>query len=502
MKSLLFSICSIICVITFQAQEQTFADFEWSELTNNRVSGSLSPILAFPSESGFTMYSVEKFGSQFYAPKIINITKFDAFGKPTSAIDFKLPIRLLKDAALLKIIEGENKLYFFSNIAVKKDGKNVLYAQIYDNETHRVSDPIELYTIPFEKINNSGFFEIASSSNKRTFAVLVNQLFEKKTNEAITVLTFDENLNKLSESTHTLSFESDRAYNESLFVENDATVNIIKKTDTSKKHPITTIITVKGNDVKEQQVSTEGFYISDSKVISYNDSQFLVGFATDNAKPTVSVGGAKDDSFFIYNISEGNLIKNKKWSQDTRKRVLGKGYLNLKIKDVLMDNEIVYLIGDCYSTDSEEIDGKNFEYNYTHRFGPGIVIKLDINGSVIYETPINYGEDYLNRMEVLGSFFPFLDNGQFFVLANEKEYILKNKKIVFGSEKANAKAIVLKSFDDEGNIKTIPFWNSETGGENQYATFAPTQTILIKDKAFYIYATGKEKHKFGKMTLK
>ena len=167
-----------------------------------------------------------------------------------------------------------------------------------------------------------------------------------------------------------------------------------------------------------------------------------------------------------------------------------------------MDNEIVYLIGDCYSTDSEEIDGKNFEYNYTHRFGPGIVIKFDINGSVIYETPINYGEDYLNRMEVLGSFFPFLDNGQFFVLANEKEYILKNKKIVFGSEKANAKAIVLKSFDDEGNIKTIPFWNSETGGENQYATFAPTQTILIKDKAFYIYATGKEKHKFGKMTLK
>ena len=118
MKSLLFSICSIICVITFQAQEQTFADFEWSELTNNRVSGSLSPILAFPSESGFTMYSVEKFGSQFYAPKIINITKFDAFGKPTSAIDFKLPIRLLKDAALLKIIEGDNKLYFFSNIAL------------------------------------------------------------------------------------------------------------------------------------------------------------------------------------------------------------------------------------------------------------------------------------------------------------------------------------------------------------------------------------------------
>lgn len=503
MKSLFLSICALVCTITFQSQEQEFASFEWSELSNSTVYSTLNPVLVFPSESGFTTYSVEEIGSQYYAPKIIYITKFDASGQSLSTIEFKLPNRSGKDATLLKIVEGDNKLYFFSHVAVKKDNKNVLYAQIYNHETHQVSDAIELYTIPIEKINNSGFFEIAVSSNKNIFAVLVNKLFEKKTNEAIAVLTFDSNLEKISEISHTLSFDSERAYNETLFVENDGTVNIIKKTDTTKKHPITTIITVKGNEFKEQQASTEGFYISDCRVITFNDSQYVLGFSTDNAKPTVSVGGAKDNGFFIYNISEGKLVKNQEWSKETKKRVLGKGYLDLKLKDILIDNESIYLIGDCYSMDTEEIEGKNFEYNNTHRFGPGIVIKLDINGNVIYETPVSYGEDYLNRMQALGSFHPFISNGELFILANEKEYILKNKKIVMDYDKSNAKVIVLKSFDAEGNIKVQPFWNSKTGTvEDDYVTYAPIQTLQVSDKIFFIYALGKEMRKFGKMTLK
>jgi hypothetical protein len=491
----------LIIAVTLQAQEE-LASFEWAEHTNSTVAGSQNPKMVFPSESGFTSYSIEEFGSQFYAPKIIYITKFDASGKSLSTVEFKLPIRSGKDATLLKVIEGNNKLYFFSHVAVKKDAKNMLYAQIYNNETHQVSDAIELYTLPIEKVNNSGFFEIAMSSDANTFAVLVNQPFEKKTSEAIDILTFDANLEKGSETSQTLSFESDRAYNETLYVENDGTVTIIKKTDILKKHPITTSITVKENVVKEQQISAEGFYISDSRVITFNNAQYLIGFATDNAKPAISVGGAKDNSFFIYNISEAKLVKHQEWSKETIKRVLGKGYMDLKVKDILIDDDHIYLIGDCYSKDSEAIEGKNFEYNYTHRFGPGLVIKLDINGNVAYEVPISYGEDYLNRMEIIGSFYPFLSQGELYILANEKESILKDKKIVMGYDKINAKAIVLKSFDAEGNIKTTPFWNSKTGGAKEYTDYAPTQTLKLSDKIFYIYAVGKEMHKFGKLILK
>lgn len=502
MRFIYFSICAFFVLCTLQAQEQELANFEWSEFSNSTVVGSLNPKMVFPSESGFTVYSIEEIGSQFYAPKIIYITKYDASCASLSTIEFKLPIRSQMDATLLKVIEGDDKLYIFSHVAVKKDGKNVLYAQIYDNKSHQVSDALELFTIPIEKVNNSGFFEIVGSSNAKTFAVLVNQPFVKKTNEEINVLTFDENLTKITETSQTLSFESDRAYDETLFVENDGTVNIVKKTDTSKKHPITTIITVKDAEINAQQVSAEGFYISDSKVITFNDSKYLIGFATDNAKPVVSMGGAKDSGFFIYNISERKLVKSQEWSKETIKRVLGKGYIDLKVKDILIDNENIYLIGDCYSRDSKAIEGKNFEYNYTHRFGPGVVVKLDINGKVTYDAPINYGEDYLNRMEIIGSFYPFLSNGKLYVLGNEKESKLKDKKIVFGNDKINAKAIVLLSFDAVGNIETTPFWNSKTGGAKQYSDFAPTQTLRVSDKVFYVYALGKEMHKFGKMTLK
>ncbi len=419
MKSLFLSLWLVGISLTFQAQEEELARFDWAELSNSTAVGSLNPNLVFPSESGFTVYSVEKNGPQYYAPKIIYVTRFDASGAAISSLDFKLPIRLRKDATLLKVIEGNNKLYFFSHVAVKKDGKNILYAQIYDNETGQVSDILELYTIPIEKVNNSGFFEIANSLDANTFAILVNKPYLKKTNEVIDVLTFDDNLKKRTEISNTLSFESERAYRETLFVENDGTVNVIKKADISKKRPITSIISIKGDDIKEQQVSADGFYISDSKVITFNDSQYLLGFATDNAKPAVSIGGAKDNSFFIYNITEGKLVINQEWSKETIKRVLGKGYIDLKVKDILIDNETIYLIGDCYSQDSKAIEGKDFEYNYTHRFGPGIVINLDINGNVIYDAPINYGEDYLNRMEVLGSFFPFLSNGELFIFDYE-----------------------------------------------------------------------------------
>lgn len=120
----------------------------------------------------------------------------------------------------------------------------------------------------------------------------------------------------------------------------------------------------------------------------------------------------------------------------------------------------------------------------------------------MYDTPINYGEDPQNKMSVLGSFYPFVSHGNLVILVNEKESILKDKKIVMGYHNINAKAIVLRSFDSEGNIKTLPMWNRETGSAKDYSTFAPTQTLKITDHTYYISASGEKMHKFGKLTLK
>lgn len=498
MKHISITIIGLFFAINMQAQN---ANFEWSEWSKNNNVGLQNPTLVFPTNSGFTVYSVEEIGTRVFAPKIIYITKFGASGENLSTIDFKLPVRMQKDATLLKVIEGNDKLYFFSYVAVKKDKKNVLYVQVYNNATGTISDIKEIYTLPIEKVNNSGFFNVALSQDKKTVAVLVNNTFIKKTKEVIDVLILDEELNTLSSSKLSLSFDSKRAYNEEFFVENDATVTLVKKTNIFKKEPITTVVTLKEGNVVEQKVSTEGFYISDNKVVSISGKQYLLGFATDNAKPTVSMGGAKDKSFFIYNITDKKLIKNQGWSPEILKKVLGKGFIDLKIKDVLVNNSDIYLIGDRFSEDSKAIEGANFEYNYTYNFGPGVVVKLNTSGEVAYDSFIKYGEEYLNNMGRLGSFFPFLNNGELYILANEKESTLKKKKIVMGYKKINAKAIVLKKFDGNGEVVVTPFWNSKVGGEDHIIAFAPRQTIQSNNNAFYIYAYGNKYQGFGKMTF-
>jgi len=487
--------------VSLKAQPEQSASFQWSELSDSASQGLQNTNLVFPDASGYTVYSIEKSGTQFYAPEVVYITKFDASSNTVSSADFMLPERSRKSATLLNVIEGKDKLYFFSNIAVKKDGKNVLYAQVYDRNSDEISEAKEIYTLPISKVNNSGFYTIEVSPDRANIAVVVHMPFQKKTKEKIAVLTLDEALNTRSETTKALSFDSKRAYNETVFVDNNGVVSIVKKTDISKKRPITTVITIEKDNVKEQQISSEGFYISDTKIISHKGKHYMIGFATDNAKPGISVGGAKDRSFFIYNLTDNNLVKDKPWDKTTIRSVLGKGFIGLKVKDVLINNDDLYLIGDCYAKDSEPIEGKNFEYNYTHRFGPGVIVKFDINGNIKYEIPLKYGEDYLNRLETIGSFYPFIKDNKLHVFMNEKESKLKKKKIVAGYRNINAKTLVLRAIEDDGTIKEIPFWQSKTGGKNQLTTFAPTKTLKLSETEFYIYAFGRKSHKFGKMTL-
>ena len=498
MRKIFALVISIFCAVIINAQE---ANFEWSELINNATNGLQDPNIVFPKESGFVTYSIEKQGSQYYAPESIFITNFSSNFKNESSISADLPKLSDKDATLLKVLEGKNKLFFFSHAATKKDGKHVLFVQVYDNDLNSISEPKQLYELDIEKVNNSGFFEVAISPNTEIISVLVNMPFQKKTNEIIDVVNFDSNLKEQFKKSFTLSYESERAYNESLFVQNDGTVIIVKKTDLSKKNPNTTILKITDGVLLENQLSSEDFYISDIQTITVDNTHYIIGFATNNAKPVVSMGGYKDTSFFLYNITDYKLIKNYYWSKETTKTLLGKGFINLKVKDVFIIGEEIILIGDCYSRVSEAIEGKNFEYNYTHRFGSGVAIRCNIEGDVSYEIPLVYFEAYKNEMSRLGSFYPFLNDGELNFFANEKESVLKKKKLVAGYDKINAKAPVLRNIQ-ENKLMTNPFWNSEVGGEDNVTYFAPSKTTRVSNSTFYIYSYGNKYQQFGKITLK
>ncbi|WP_397363535.1 hypothetical protein [Olleya sp. R77988] len=493
----LFAFMAVV-MLTTKAQNATF---EWSDLSSNTKVGLQNPTLVFPTTSGFTTYSIEKQGTQVFAPESVFITKFNSNGDIGKTIDFALPKRALKDATLLKVIEGNNKLYVFSFIAVKKDQKNVLYCQVYDNTTGAVSDPNKIYVLPIEKVGKSGFFNIKLSEDQKTFALLVNKPFEKKTKEKIEVVILDANLNSISNSEHSLSFDSKRAYNEEMFVENDATVNIIKKTNIFSKSPITSILTIKEGQLSVQTASAEEFYISDNRVITIDAKQYLVGFATNNAKPAVSMGGAKDKSVFIYNITDQKLINNHSWDQNVTRSLVGKGFIDLKVKDLIILNNDIYLIGQCFTEVSRPIEGQSFQYNYTYTNGPGIMVRMNTKGGVGFAELLNKTEAFKNEAQRIASFKPVIMNDNLYFLGNERVSVLEEKKIVFGWKNINAKAIVSKKIHTNGTIETKAHKSGIVGGKDNVLDFAPTKTIQLDDKTFYIYAIGNKYQAFGKMTI-
>lgn len=486
--------------ITINAQEATFT---LTDLISNDKSGHKNSTLVFPEENNYTIYSIEKENSHIYSPEKVSIIRYKNLNDIETKIKFDLPKRDQAVATLLDVIETKNKLYFFSYLARKKDKKNVLYCQIYDNETHQVLEEKELYVLPIEKVNNSGFFNVKISEDENKIAVLIQKPYVKKTKEKIDVLILNANLDLLSKEGFTLDFDSEKVYHEALFISNSGVISIVKKTDVKKKNPITTVLTIRDKQIEKQQISKKEFYISDNKVITVNDKQYLVGFSTNNAKPIASFGGPKEKGFFIFNITEKKLLKSEAWAPHMVKRVIGKGIVNLKVKDVLVFDDNIYLIGDCMSMKTEEIEGKNFEYNYKYNFGPGIIIKLNTNGDVLYQSYLRYDEPYMNEHHVLGSFFPYLSsNGQLQILANQKEYLLKGKKIVTGYSNINEKIPVLHKFDDKGEITTIAFWDDRIGGKSSLISFAPSKTIQLNDTTFYIYTRGSEDIRYGKLILK
>lgn len=492
-------VCVLFTLLSSNLTAQT-ASFTWTDWSKHERSGYQNPNIIFPTNNDYSIYSIEKSGGHVYAPKIIYISKHDYSGSILNDLNFKLPKRQQMDATLIKVVEGLDKLYFFSNIALKKDGKNVLHVQVFDNKTFTISEK-ELFTLPIEKVNNSGFFDIQISEDKKTIAVLVNNVFEKKQNEKITTLLFDQNLNELSKNNFTLDFESERAYQEQFYLTNNKTIQIVKHTDIFKKDPITSVITILGSDLKVQQVSASEFYISDSKVITIDNTNYLIGFATDNVKPGVSVGGKKDKSFFLYDITNAKLVSNHGWSDQILKKVLGKGFLHLQVKDVLIDNKEIYLIGECYKTESKLKEGASFEYDYTYNIGPGVVVKMNLDGTVMYQTYLKYSDTFKNENKRIASFFPFLKNGNLNLLTTEKEYVLKDKKIVLGNRKIEARAVVLSKIDHTGEQTIEPFWDSKVGGEDLIIDYAPNFTKQVNSNTFAIYAYGNLYHAFGLITL-
>ncbi len=484
-------------IFTSTAQEKP--SFEWSQYYNTTSIGMLNPKLDLASDQGFVTYSVEPIPNKTFGNHIY-IQSFDAACKIIADTKVALPILDAKEAIYLNTLSTANQLLIFSYLPVK--GKsNTLFVQVYTFGQSKISAPKTLVSFPIEKTSNSGDFLFAVSEDNQSIGVVAHLPQIKKGQEQLTFHLFDANtLNELEKKDVSLNYKSKKAYDEVLYLTNDKKGLLVKTVDKNKTTPKTVIVSLQGNqEVTANELPTDDFFVITSKIVETTKGPMLLGFATDLWKGAVANTDRKSKYAFLYDITTQKTLIKHAWTKEVSKKFLGKGFTHLTLKNVIVDQNNIYLIGDRYKEDATAIPGKSFEYDYEYFNGPGIVVKFNVTGELLYESYFEYSQRFKNREQQIGSFYPTLIDGKLHLFSSINMTELSDKLITMDHGEYTLNHTII---DDQGNQVSTPIFDDEVGGKKSSANFCPNTLIKASNTTFYTKAIGSGNQTFGKMILK
>ena len=416
-KKIIISLLAIISSCVIQAQEfksEKGPSFEKDFKTSDYH-------LVFPSAYGVSAYyylPVEVSRVGFSSSLVIE--KFDQGLKKLSTDKFELPVLDNRGAELEKIIELNNQLIVFSRVSSKKSEKHELYAQIYHSETNKMDDAKTIASFNIDSYYKSGFYQVAVSPNKSHIAVLANMPFEKKENEKVAVYVFDTNLNLLWEQKATLNYDSERAYDEDLFVDNYGKVFLQKKLEMHKKSRSIQLITFDGNAVNDKQFSQDGFYPLNTKLIDLNGQSELAGFYWTGNKPVVQTNVAEGDDnsgVYLYSIDQEKILGKHEWSNEVEAKAL----TNMEVVDIITKDNKIYLFGERQLKKADmSANGNSMstDYIYNYSYGKSIIAVMDSQGTLDKFTPLFNEKTFKNESKENASYIPLLIDNNLYTLSN------------------------------------------------------------------------------------
>ncbi len=361
--------------------------------------------IAFPSAYGFMTYNYLE-NVFMDNTKAITLTKYDQSMQAIESQTFNLPKLGLRAANLMEVLEIDDRLIFLSNCMDKKTGENQLYAQIYNKEDNTVSEKKVLATFAIEGYNNSGFYQLAISPDRTKIGILANMPFVKKTQEETQAWAYDTDLNVLWEQRETLNFDSERAYQESTFINNSGDLFVSKVTDFYKQKSRTThLMTFDGESVQTSIMSSDGFQPMNMKILEIGSKSMLAGFFWDGKFGSVSTNTDEESSnhgAFLYDLSDKKLLGKHTWSQD-----LDVGTLkSLDVIDCRVFGKDIYLIGERRTTKSEFIkkgSSLSTDMNHYYTFGSGVAVHFDTKGTLKGFNSVLGTREYMNSLKERGS---------------------------------------------------------------------------------------------------
>lgn len=439
----------------------------------------------FPSAYGFTtLHHLDNV--MMDNTKAMVLSKYDQDMKVGETMTFNLPKLGLRASDLQEVLEIDEKLVFLSTVMNKKSAKHNLNAQVFSNIDFSVSDNKILASFAIDGYSKSGFYNIAISPDNSKFAIVANMPFEKKTQEKVMIWVYDIQLNLLWEQTETLSFESDRAYDEDVFLQNSGVVIMHKTVDAYKKSRNSKLLSFNGKGVEIFDFSAEGFMPMNMQLINVNGLPMLTGFFWNGQKTVLKINskeGNDNDGAFLYDLGTNTLLGMHEWSDKLDTSDLK----SLEIVDIIIKGDNIYMIGEKYLYDSEFRKTSNkmsTDIDYIYTYGSSVIVNFDTKGTLKSFTPLFKSNQYKNEAKERGSL---------------STLVLENGVRIFSN---NDNHITMSSFFGGNDVTfnrptVIPFDN----GTSTVPNIIPHTVRDVKDYAMVYYITQyRDRYWFNKMT--
>jgi hypothetical protein len=418
--------------------------------------------------------------------KAMVLTKYDQDMKDGETMTFNLPKLGLRASDLKEVIEIDGQLVFLSTVMDKKSARHEVNAQVYSNKSTSVSANKVVASFPIEKYSKSGFYTITISPDNTKFAIVAHMPFVKKTQEKVLVWVYDMQLNLLWEQSETLDYESERSYDEQIFLQNSGVVLMNKTVDAYKKTRNNKLLTFNGKSVMTIDFSQDGFIPMDMELINANGLPMFTGFFWNGKKAVVRINskeGNNNDGVFLYDLGSQTLIGIHEWSDTLDASDLK----SLQVVDVTIKGDNIYMIGEKYLYDSEfrktgTTMSKDLDYLYT--YGSSIIVNFDTKGTLKGFTPLFNSKQFKNAAKEKGSLTTlFLENG-LRVFSNNDNYITMSS--YFGGNDVTFNRPSVKPYDS--GTSTTPY-------------ILPNTVKAVKDYAMVYYITHYgDRYWFNKMT--
>lgn len=333
------------------------------------------------------------FFSEHYAKGTMNyyMQSFDNNGGALQSLALELNPGVLNNTySIDEVVNLNNKAYALIEHLDKPAGKNTLLAREISSSGKISETEIEVMSIPFEKIMNSGYNNSSVSADNKILAVVGEMPFVKEQPGKFKIAIYNQELKKLQEGEISLPGENTKNKSMSVTVANDGTVYLIKKGMT-KKGEITLSVyqwsAASANEIKEyviEMTAPDQFY---NYAYDINSNNEIIISGTYYTRRTLSAGEKQAVGIFYFT--------NKGKSENVFKTfALDAPVDNLTARKVIVNGSTVFLVAEQYKEDritppASASGSVNWNYNYDYTHKNEFIIGMDVDGTKKFQLELS-----------------------------------------------------------------------------------------------------------------